>query len=156
MSKVVIEGYNIDHVTTSMRRMLAEASHDTDLRDLAVSVVHGSPSSDIYDWMKANVRYIPDPVDIEMFQHPSRMVRDFRVDKSLSGDCDDIALLTAAMLQAVGVKSRVVLIDTACNGLDHAVAQVWSDKLQDWLTVDASTDRVPFGWQEKYSSILAV
>ena len=154
--KTVIRNYGMPEIISSMRRMLTEASHDTDLRELAVSIVRGNPSNDIYDWVKVNVQYVPDPIDVELFQHPSRIVRDYRAGKELSGDCDDIAMLTVAMLQAVGVKSRIVLIDTAGNGLDHAVAQAWSDKLNDWLFLDPSTDRVPYGWHEKYHSIVIV
>lgn len=156
MSKTIISNYNISDVTSSMRRMLTEASHDADLRDLSISIVRDNPASDIYDWVKSNVQYISDPLDIELIQHPSRMIQDFRAGKKLSGDCDDISLLTAAMLQSVGLKSRIALIDTKGQGLDHAVAQAWSDKLNDWLFIDPSTDRLPFGWSESHKSIVVI
>ena len=156
MSKTIIRNYGMPEVISSMRRMLVEASHDTDLRELAISAIHDNPVNDIYDWVKANVQYVPDPVDVELFQHPSCMIREFRAGKNLAGDCDDIALLTVAMSQSVGIKSRIALIDTSGNRLDHAVAQVWSDKLQDWIFCDPSTGKVPFGWSEKYYSIVVV
>lgn len=64
-------------------------------------------------------------------------------------NCDDLALLSAAMLGSIGYTIRIALLDTDFDGeLNHALTQVRSEKLGLWLNVDLSSQH-PIGWEIK-------
>ena len=148
---------SIGDLKKELKRMLNEASASPKVRQLALEITgshdtHNSIGS-IYTWVKDNVRYIPDPMgsegEIELFISPIRMTNDYYQGKALGGDCDDIALMTASLSQSIGIPSKIILIDTAGEGIDHAVAELWSEKLATWVMCDPSS-KFPPGWQEKY------
>lgn len=57
-------------------------------------------SKAIQDWVKRRVRYVPDPIGAEMMADPLTTLKN-------GGDCDDQAILSAALLQAIGHDARV-------------------------------------------------
>ncbi len=147
-----IKNYTLDDVKRSIREFEELASQSEDVRALAVQITSGKINSvaAIYDWVKANVKYTPDPDEIELFIAPTKLVSDWNNHVPLAGDCDDIAMLVVALLRAVGVKTDVVLLDTTGGGPNHALAVVHSEVLGKDIMVDASTDEVPLGWDIPY------
>lgn len=55
----------------------------------------------IGDYVKKNVRYVRDPDGIEYLQSPKDLIKQMQM-KTAQGDCDDMALLTATLLLAIG------------------------------------------------------
>lgn len=51
-------------------------------------------------WVRRRVRYVPDPIAAEMIADPLTTIRN-------GGDCDDMAVLAAALLQAIGHDARI-------------------------------------------------
>ena len=151
-----ISNYTLDDIRKSINYLLDKAKQEQRVRQLAVSIISDKPDpiASIYDWIKTNVRYTKDPVDVELFISPAKMVNDYYQENPLAGDCDDQALLAVALYRSIGIESNVVIFDTKGEGYDHAVAQVFSDKLG-WVTVDASSD-YPLGWTIKYRSKVVV
>lgn len=145
---------SISDLTASAKYLLDGASHDEDVRQLALNITSKRVDSitAIYDWVKENVRYTPDPIiggqEVELFISPIRMVKDANEGKALGGDCDDMALLTVALYRSIGIKANMILIDTDGGGLNHAIARVYSEKTDTWLDIDPSSE-VPVGWEEK-------
>ena len=64
-------------------------------------------------------------------------------------NCDDMAILATALFRSIGISANVVIIDTMGEGLDHAVSEVWSDKLNCSILVDPSSKFNPVGWEIK-------
>jgi len=154
----IIKNYSLDDIKDSIKYLLDKASESEEVRQLAIEIIHNKPDpiAAIYDWVKTNVKYTPDPVrngQIELFISPVRMVKDYRQGKPLAGDCDDMALLAVALCRSIGIHSSVVLLDTAGEGLDHAVSQVSSNGVT--LMLDPSAN-VPLGWEEHYYSKVVV
>jgi len=58
----------------------------------------------LYYFVKNNFNYIPDPRGIEYVKKPTETL------VSRGGDCDDLALLLASLLESVGIKTRFVFI----------------------------------------------
>jgi len=54
----------------------------------------------IYSWISNHVRYVPDPHGAEMLADPLTTIKN-------GGDCDDQAILAAALLQAHGHDARI-------------------------------------------------
>jgi len=147
----VIEGYTVQDIANSIRDFLAKAAHSTDVRDLAVEITAGStePVYAIYQWIKDNVHYIPDPVNNEQFTSLIRLVKDYRSGKTIAEDCDSHAMLATALYRSIGINAHVVLADYTGNGWEHAYSQVYSDNLGNWIDID-TTSWQPFGWIVPY------
>ena len=56
-----------------------------------------------YYWVCQNIRYMRDPLDVELLKWPIRVV------ESGNGDCDDIATLLAAMMMRCGNRCSFVV-----------------------------------------------
>ena len=60
----------------------------------------------IRDWMTEHVQFLPDPVDVELLSTPRYMLDYIRRWHFVSGDCDDAAILGAALGKAVGLRAK--------------------------------------------------
>jgi len=155
-----IKNYNLQDITDGIKFLLDRSVRSPEVRQLALDISDKDDKiSAIYDWVKFNLRYVPDPVsgedEIELFISPIKQVRDYRQRLSICGDCDDNALLATALYQAIGIRSNVVIIDSVGNGFDHAFSQAWSDKLQDWVDIDP-TSKYPLCWKLSYKDRIIV
>lgn len=133
-----------------------------EVRQLAVDITGESQDKvgAIFDFVKANVAYVPDPIgpsgqEIELFISPVRMVTDYNVGIRIAGDCDDHAILFTALCRAVGIPCSVVLTDTTGGGLDHAYSRVFSKKLRRWICADTASN-APLGWQYSHAQQIIV
>ena len=158
----VIRNYNTDDIIGGMKYLLDKASKSEEVRQHAINITseHQDKIGAVFDWIKQNVSYVPDPLgakgeDIELFTSPVRMVRDYNQGKALAGDCDDMAILATALYRAIGIRANVVIIDSAGSGLDHAYCRVWSDKLNQYMNCDPSSD-YPLGWEIQYKERIVV
>ena len=155
-----ISNYGIEDIKDSVKFLLDRASHSPEVRQLAVQITYDKQDkiAAVYDWIKSSVSYVPDPVtngEIELFISPVKQARDYAQGLRPSGDCDDQAILATALYRAIGIRSNVVIIDSIGNGLDHAYCQVWSDKLNQFVSCDPSGD-YPLGWEILYKSRVIV
>jgi hypothetical protein len=57
----------------------------------------------IRGWLRAVWRYVDDPVDTELLISPVTMVQTYIATGMISGDCDEAAILGAALGKAVGI-----------------------------------------------------
>jgi len=138
---------NLGTIKESIKYLLDKASQSEEVRALAIEVtVDQDKIAAIYNFARSNIRYTPDPIDMELFTSPVRMVNEYRQGKILAEDCDGIAIFVTALYRAIGLQSNVVLLGLTSRELDHAVSQVYSDILNRWILVDA----VPLGWEISY------
>ena len=75
---------------------------------------------EIYDYLYENWRYVNDPNGFDYFSPASRTIK-----ANLVGDCDDYAVLMAAMIAAIGGSSRIVIAFNDNTGSAHAYAEVF-------------------------------
>lgn len=98
-------------VVGTMVQYAQDACEDPDFReyvsDCCAGLLQGDYNGEIlalyYDVCQ-NIRYMKDPLGVEMVQTPQRTLR------VRSGDCDDMATLLAAMLMAAGHRARFALV----------------------------------------------
>ncbi len=150
----VIQNYDIDDIVSSIKYLLDKSSKCGEVRQLAVQITYAQQDkiAGIYDWIKSSVSYVPDLVtngDIELFTSPVRLVKDYNQGIAIGEDCDGMAILATSLYRAIGIKSNVVIIDSVGNGLDHAYCQAWCDKLEQFISVDPSSNN-PLGWELVY------
>lgn len=63
------------------------------------------------------VTYVADPRGAEYVRSPVKLLRQFCQRGFAQGDCDDMALLTASLMTALGFKARIVAVKI--NGSDY-------------------------------------
>ena len=147
MTITILRDYTLNDVVRELARMLREGTMLPETRQLALEVIsqHEDQISAIYDFVKENVLYQPDPYQVELFIHPRRMI-EFYYQGIARGDCDDIALITASLLRSLGYQANIVLLDTRGQGIDHAVTEVTLGGVR--IMVDSSSSYLPLGWEE--------
>jgi transglutaminase-like putative cysteine protease len=149
---------NIGMARRQLSRMLQEASERMDVRAFALSIVpkHGEDQiSAVYEYVKRTIRYQPDPAYNELFIAPHRMIELAKAGQA-AGDCDDLALFCAALYRSLGYQSRIIIIDYGDGlGWRHAVCEVYSEKIREWIWIDTVTDD-PKGMIPEYSRLMEV
>jgi len=94
----------------------------------------------LFEWVQRNVRYTKDPSRVEVL-HSARRMLELR-----AGDCDDMAILLGALLEAVGHPVRLVL-----TGRDPSRPRLFTHVYVEayhkgrWVPLDA-TMPFPMGW----------
>jgi hypothetical protein len=71
-----------------------------------------------FEWINDNVRFVPDPEEIETVQSPEATL------KIRAGDCDDMAGLMAGLCAAVGIPYRFKVIGNNRKRLSHIYAEI--------------------------------
>ncbi len=111
----------------AMAKQYAAATDYTNpiTRDYAIQIAALSPGEynisqicRIYDHIKSKWRYVSDPNGLDYVSPASRTI-----EAHLVGDCDDYAILMAAMIMAIGGTSRIIIAWNAYGG--HAYAEVY-------------------------------
>ncbi len=94
----------------------------------------------IHRYVMAHLRYIRDPLWYEMITYPETLAFE-----STDGDCDDHAVLEAALLGAVGIPTRFVTY-----GFGGAIAQshvaLEAKVGNQWIPLDPIVKDKPSGW----------
>lgn len=99
--------------------------------------------SALFDWVRRNVRYTRDIHRVELL-HSARRLLELK-----AGDCDDMVILLASMLEATGHPVRLVVVGSNPKKkwlFSHIYLQV-SHKGR-WLALDPTMNR-PVGWEPR-------
>ncbi len=132
------------------------------IRELAVEIINGEKGGPavaerdkrgevtaIHEWVKSHLRYVSDPTWYEFVTYPETLAFE-RPD----GDCDDHAVLEAALLGAIGMPTRFVTYSFRGNTApSHVALQVLlpappgSKQAAGWMTLDPIVKDQPAGWE---------
>ncbi len=134
-------------------------AHSAKIRNLALDIVNDAhvPEKDkrgeldaIHAWVQNHLRYVNDPVWMEFITQPETLAFD-RTD----GDCDDHAVLEAALLGAIGFQTRFVTVAPKPGPFSHVYLQALvmsSDGTgqglirREWVNLDPIVKQEPAGW----------
>ena len=155
MAWALYKSADLPLMRTAISKFVQEGSQNQTVRLYATSIVPNFTQDQVkavYDNVQLHVKYQPDPAGTELFTAPWKMIELIQINNA-AGDCDDIAILTASLLRTLGYQSRVALLGRFTPAYDHAVAQVYDEKIGDWLFVDPSNYTDPLGWVPPYVSI---
>ena len=129
------------HVPTQVRfekivevivEMIEDGMRDQFVRDKAKSIIEAryveghdeiAEIQAIVDWVKNNLRYIKEPLGVEIFHTPKRLIKDIEAGKG-SGDCDDFVILAGALLGSVGYPVGALIVDSSGDGTYNHVMLV--------------------------------
>lgn len=88
-------------------------------------------------WVQNYVRYVRDPVDVELVQTPEVTL------KLMTGDCDDQATLLASMLKATGHPAQFVAVGVNGGPFSHVLVETRLGR--GWVAAETILKK-PLGW----------
>lgn len=91
----------------------------------------------LWDFVKNRVRYVRDIAGVETLQTPDVILQ------NLSGDCDDKAMLLAALLQAIDHPVRFVAVGFQPGSYSHVYPETLIGRA--WMALE-TTEPVDIGW----------
>lgn len=117
-----------------------------DIRALAVNIVSLSTEKDawgeleaLYRWVRANIRYVQDVLDVETLTTPDKTIQ------MRAGDCDDQSILFATLAESIGYPTRFKITGyRSPDAFEHVYTQVLING--EWISVDP-TEPQYFGWE---------
>lgn len=124
------------------------------VRETALSIIGRAGYVDqarlLQQWVSANIRYIHDPPDHELIQTPQYTLQ------QRAGDCDDQAILLAALLTSLGhplspsdeqlvVQHPTRFLALGLNGLPLSHVMVQTKVGPQWLGAETIVPK-PLGW----------
>jgi Transglutaminase-like superfamily len=120
-----------------MRELVDEALRDPSIIRLATDIVRSAPAFDdyaeanaLYEWVRRNVRFTKDPVNKEKLYPPAELL------KIRAGDCDDISMLLATLLMAVGYPARLMTIAAPGSPDQFSHVYVEAEIGGQWIPLD--------------------
>lgn len=138
--------------TVAMMSKLATGqwgSRSPKIRALAINILKraGVPDKDyvgemvaIHNWVRDKMRYTRDVAGQETLCPPEEVAFN-----SNAGDCDDLAMLDAALLGSIGIVTRFVTIGVTPDSFSHVYLQ--AKPKGKWISLDPIMKNKPAGWE---------
>ena len=134
-----------------MRTLARSASVHPLVRQTAVRIVAGAAGTDamlqarlIRDWVEQRVIFMPDPNGAELLHAPDALLAHILTDGIGHVDCDDVAMLAAALGLAVGLRARYVVVGFSPSGpFRHIWTDLGNPRKPQWLPVDPTRPMQP-------------
>lgn len=148
-----------------MQKIARQRSGDPTIRKFALNILsfYQVPSQDyakealaIGDYVKEKVRYVRDPDGIEYLQDPVDMIKQMAKGEA-QGDCDDMSLLIATLLLAIGHRPffRTVRYNNHFGHYNHIYVVVYEKNVGTApmrIVLDAIIKREPIGFEVNHAS----
>jgi hypothetical protein len=161
------EGLSGNRETIDVMKALARmrAAHPR-VRAFALTILQGaqvpshfylSEARCLASFVHAHMRYVRDPIGIEQLTDPLTYVDQLERGLTPQGDCDDMALLIATLLLAVGQRPvfRAVRYDGNSGNYNHIYVWVRASDLgrkPERLVCDAIVKEKPIGYEIPHAS----
>jgi hypothetical protein len=137
-----------------MKRLASEGRLSPIVRDYALRIARGIPGRDgtsqalaIRRWLASNIEFRRDPYGAELLYTPARLLRILtKQGPPLYIDCDDVAILAAALGGAVGLRSRFQVVGFLSPSAPYR--HVWADLSSPsrgarWVDMDVTRQAQP-------------
>lgn len=100
-----------------MKRIVHESMRDPVVLDAAKTVIRSAGGKNreeqarhIAGWVAQSIRFVRDPYGIETIHTPRYMLDRIKTQGMFEADCDDYAVLSAALAKAVGLRTKFVIM----------------------------------------------
>lgn len=140
-----------DRTIKAMRRLVNEGRTDPTIVFLAQQLArnydrkdYASQARAIHKYVQQHIHYVKDPRGTEMLRSP------FWTLYYKAGDCDDQAVLVAALAEAIGFATRFKTIKadpSYPNEFSHVYSQIQIPTTGSWVTSDTIVPGADIGWE---------
>jgi transglutaminase-like putative cysteine protease len=144
--------------------IIKKSSNHPYVRQWAENLLQNIPARDqkseaeaIYYFCRDNIRYTPDPLDLEYLITPPLLLSKIEQGIIPMGDCDDYSVLASSLLRSIGIPCRLKITSYSSDGdWGHVYCQAFIGKLNDgtglgsngqWRTIDPIRNNENFGWE---------
>lgn len=93
----------------------------------------------LFHWVKQHIRYVADPRNVETISTPMATLT------MQSGDCDDMSVLLASLLEAIGHTTRFVALAFNGEGYSHVLLETQLGSV--WVALDPTVPTSVVGWK---------
>lgn len=130
-----------------MRAMVYREFLNPSVRLTAARIVAGIDGQDgaeqaqaIRDWLENHTEFLRDPDGVEMLHGPVWQANQINRYGVVQVDCDDVAMLGAALGKAVGLRARFVVVgfDSPRSPYRHVWAELSPRARQQWVDMDVT------------------
>lgn len=139
-----------------MRMMVYREFMNPIVRLTASEIVRGLGGTDavaqaqeIRDWLEAHTEFLRDPDKVEMLHGPVWQLQQIKQNGVVQVDCDDVAMLGAALGKAIGMRARFVIVgfDSPNSPYRHVWTELAPANLNAWVDLDVTrpAQGLPFG-----------
>lgn len=135
-----------------MRRAVEAAKTDPAMRAAVLEALRGVREKDqlaeaqsLFEWVLDRTRFTRDPRGVELLQEPPYLLRQIRKEGVAYTDCDDAAMLFAALAETAGYPTRFRVQGGPGRDYSHVLADVLLNGR--WISFDASQRRRGPGWR---------
>lgn len=90
----------------------------------------------IRQWIGDHVAFVRDPRGVELLTAPATLLTTIRTTGSASGDCDDVAILAAALGLAIGMRARFVAVGR--SHFEHVFTVLGDPSGRHWWELDTT------------------
>lgn len=138
---------SLDNTIHHMKKFIEEGKRDERIVYLARIIAKNCDGRDfdciakaVYFFLIRMIKYQFDPRGVEWLQDCEVTLR------KRSGDCDDFATLGSALLQAIGINTRLIIAQANTPVWNHVYLEYYSPRQKKWIPFDAS-EKKSVGWQ---------
>lgn len=123
-----------------MRAIVRDQYAEPLVRETAAAIARGTGTDSreqierIRSWLQQHVGFLRDPLDVEALHTPTAMLALLGNRGYLDVDCDDVAMLGAALGMAIGLRARFVAIGR--QGYEHVWADLSDPRRDLWRDLD--------------------
>lgn len=125
----------IDTIVSKMWKLINRDYQDPIITNLAKTLKGNTTEQtirNVYNWVVKNVPYKNDPDGMERLTAPIHFVQR----NQIGGDCDDMVMILSALLNALGIKTRIKVISWRKKEFTHVVLEVYNGSK--WFELDAT------------------
>ena len=110
-----------DETVAAIWGIVKDAATDPGIKLVARRLGH---PEELYHYLRAHVRFVPDPPAVELTRTPQAMLRTIQKRGFVAGDCDDLATFGAALLRAMGREPVLVVTGRPRAGSPRAFRHI--------------------------------
>ena len=86
-----------------------------------------------------HTEFVRDPTGVELLQTPDYLLTQIRRGDIVAGDCDDLAMLAAALGMSIGLRARFVALGR--GRLEHVFTELADPRTMHWTDLDLTRPR---------------
>jgi hypothetical protein len=91
----------------------------------------------VRNWVAEHVRYMNDPLHVEMVKTPQTMVEEYQQRGVAQGDCDDIACMIGTLHLCLGREAQLLPVGFGAPGhLSHVFERCKEPRTNQWIVCD--------------------
>lgn len=127
-----------------MKQLARAGAPRPSVRELAVSLVTGTRTDAeqqaglIRAWLERHVSFLRDPLGTEALHSPELMLEQVNQRGRTDVDCDDVAILAAALGLSIGLPARFVLLGKERRAFEHVFTELQDPRTGEWFELDTT------------------